>query len=52
LYQLGVAGPFVQTLFTGLVAMIVIAGGLAFGLGGKDVAARYIEKLRQDISNE
>lgn len=51
LYQLGIAGPFVQTLFTGLVAMIVIAGGLAFGLGGKDVAARYLEKLRQDISN-
>jgi small-conductance mechanosensitive channel len=51
LYQLGVAGPFVQTLFTGLVAMIVIAGGLAFGLGGKDAAARYIEKLRQDIGD-
>jgi len=38
-------------LFTGFVAMIVIAGGLAFGLGGKEVAARYLEKLRQDISN-
>ncbi len=51
LYQLGIAGPFVQTLFTGFIAMIVIAGGLAFGLGGKDVAARYLEKLREDISN-
>jgi len=51
LYQLGIAGPFVQTLFTGFVAMIVIAGGLAFGLGGRDVAARYIEKLREDIAN-
>jgi small-conductance mechanosensitive channel len=51
LYQLGIAGPFVQTLFTGFIAMIVIAGGLAFGLGGKEVAARYIEKLREDISN-
>ena len=51
LYQLGIAGPFLQTLFTGFVAMIVIAGGLAFGLGGKEVAARYLEKLRQDISN-
>ncbi len=51
LYQLGIAGPFVQTLFTGFVAMIVIAGGLAFGLGGKEVAAKYLEKLRQDISN-
>ncbi len=51
LYQLGIAGPFVSTLFTGFVAMIVIAGGLAFGLGGRDAASRYIEKLREDISN-
>ncbi len=51
LYQLGIAGPLVQTLFTGFVAMIVIAGGLAFGLGGKEAAGRYIERLREDISN-
>jgi len=51
MYQLGIAGPFVQTLFTGFVAMIVIAGGLAFGLGGRDVAAKYLEKLRHDIGD-
>lgn len=51
LSQLGVAGGMMQTLFTGLVAMLALAGGLAFGLGGKDAAARYIEKLREDISN-
>lgn len=50
LYQLGVAGPFVQTLFTGFVALVSIAGGLAFGLGGKDAAARFIERLRSDIN--
>jgi hypothetical protein len=49
LYQLGIAGVFAQTLFTGFVAMLAIAGGLAFGLGGKDAAARYIEKLKRDI---
>ena len=37
-YQLGVVPEMIQTLFTGLIAFIVIAGGLAFGLGGKDVA--------------
>lgn len=51
LYQLGIAGPFAQTLFTAFVAMIALAGGLAFGLGGKDVAGRYLERLRSDISN-
>ena len=50
MYQLGIAAPFVQTLFTGFVAMVVIAGGLAFGLGGRDVAAKYLGKLHQDIS--
>ena len=51
LNQLGIAGGMMQTLFTGLVAMLALAGGLAFGLGGKDAAANYIEKLRGDISN-
>ncbi|RJQ31329.1 hypothetical protein C4572_02690 [Candidatus Parcubacteria bacterium] len=49
LFQLGIAGAFAQTLFTGFIAMVAIAGGLAFGLGGRDAAAKYIEKLRKDI---
>jgi len=52
LFQLGIAGVFAQTLFTGFVAMLAIAGGLAFGLGGRDAASRYIERLRQDISGK
>ena len=51
LSQLGIAAGMMQTLFMGLVAMLALAGGLAFGLGGKEAAARYIEKLRGDISN-
>ncbi|KKS95484.1 hypothetical protein A3B05_03070 [Candidatus Giovannonibacteria bacterium RIFCSPLOWO2_01_FULL_43_160] len=51
LFQLGIAGPFVQTIFTAFVAMVALAGGLAFGLGGKEAASRYLEKLRSDISN-
>jgi hypothetical protein len=49
LLQLGVAVVLLQTLFTGLVAMLALAGGLAFGLGGRDAAARYIEKLRDEV---
>lgn len=51
LFQLGIAGPFVQTLFTGFIAALAIALGLAFGLGGKESAARFIAKLGSDISN-
>lgn len=51
LMQLNIANQILSTLVTGLVAMLALAGGLAFGLGGKDAAARYIEKLREDISN-
>jgi len=51
LSQLGVAGALVNTLIMGFVAMLAIAGGLAFGLGGKDVAAVWLEKLRDEIKN-
>ncbi len=50
LSQLGIAGAFAQTLFTGLVYGLALAGGLAFGLGGKEAAARYLENLRKDIN--
>ncbi|MBI4114422.1 MAG: hypothetical protein HY445_01105 [Candidatus Niyogibacteria bacterium] len=52
LFQLGIAGPFVQTLFTGFVGALAIALGLSFGLGGKEVAGRFLSKLGSDISND
>jgi len=51
LFQLNIAVVFIQTLVTGFVAMLALAGGLAFGLGGKDAAARYLDKLKEDIKN-
>lgn len=51
LFQLGIAGPLLQDLFRAFVAMLAVAGGLAFGLGGKDHASRFIERLRQDITH-
>lgn len=49
LFQLGVAGPLIQTLFTAFAAMVAIAGGLAFGLGGKDLAARILQHFESDF---
>lgn len=45
LTQLGVAADLVRILFTGIVGMLALAGGLAFGLGGKDEAAKLLKQL-------
>ncbi len=45
LSQLDIAGPMVQTLFAGIVFALSLAVGLSFGLGGKDAAARLLEKM-------
>ncbi len=50
LIQLGIAFALLQTLITGLVAMLALAGGLAFGLGGKDAAASFLNRLRKEIT--
>jgi hypothetical protein len=47
LIQLGIAANLITILFTGLVAMLAIAGGLAFGLGGRDNAKRLLEKFER-----
>lgn len=50
LIQLGVASSLINTIFIGFVAMLALAGGLAFGLGGKDEAAMILKKLRREIT--
>jgi len=50
LLQLGIASSLVSTIFIGIVAMLSLAGGLAFGLGGKEEAAMILRKLREEIS--
>lgn len=45
---MGVGEEIVQTAFTALVVALGVAGALAFGLGGRDAAARQLEKLQDD----
>lgn len=45
LNQLGVAADLVRILFTGIVAMVAIAGGIAFGLGGQESAKGALRDL-------
>lgn len=47
LAQLDIANEIVMTLFIGFISMIALGGGLAFGLGGKDVVRELLEDLRK-----
>lgn len=49
LVQLGVAADLIQILFTGFVAMLAIAGGLSFGLGGKEHASKVLDWIEKEI---
>ncbi len=51
LIQLRVAPSLIQTLFTGLIAVIVIAAGLAFGLGGKEIAGDVLKDLYKKLKD-
>ena len=47
LMQLGVAPMLLNTVITGIIAMFALAGGIAFGLGGKDYAMHLLNKLKE-----
>ena len=45
LNQLQIATELVQMLFAGFVFGVSLAFGLAFGLGGRDTASRYLDRI-------
>lgn len=47
LLQLNIAAPIINSIVTGVIAMFALAGGLAFGLGGRDYAAHLVNRLRE-----
>lgn len=49
LNELGIASGIINTLLTGFVALVAIAGGLAFGLGGQEAAKEAIERIKKNL---
>jgi hypothetical protein len=52
LIQLQIATSLIQILFTGFVAMVSLAAAIAFGLGGRDQAAHWLERLDSEIRQQ
>ncbi len=50
--QLGIAAAYMQILFTGIIAMVALGGAIAFGLGAKDHASRFISKITEEVSDK
>lgn len=49
LIQLGIAVTILNTLVIAVISSAALATGLAFGIGGKDEAARLLAKFRKDL---
>lgn len=52
LTQLGVAAELIKILFTGIIGMLTLGFGLAFGLGGQDEARNILKNLREKLSDK
>lgn len=51
LSELQIAIAFLQDLFRAVVAMLAIAAGLAFGLGGKDHAKKVLDSIEDSFKS-
>ncbi len=44
-------GEYMSILFSGIIAMLALGSAIAFGLGAKDAAGRFIERLGEETSH-
>jgi len=51
LVQLGIAVTLINTVFIGIVVAASLASGIAFGLGGRDLATRILAKSEQELTH-
>lgn len=51
LVQLGIAVTLINTVFIGIVVAASLAAGIAFGLGGKDMASRVLAKAADELTH-
>lgn len=49
LSELRIATDIINTIVMGVVGMIALAGGLAFGLGGRDIAADILGSIKSKL---
>lgn len=49
--QLKVAPEIIRIFVMGVVAMVAIAGGLAFGMGGRDLAGDWLSDLKKKVQD-
>ncbi|MFC1612499.1 hypothetical protein ACFL29_01475 [Patescibacteria group bacterium] len=52
LIQLQVASQLIQIFFSGIMVMVALAGGIAFGLGGKEEAGKLLVSLSKVLSKK
>lgn len=52
LVQLKIAVNLIEILLTGIIALFALAGGLSFGLGGKDKAKEIIEDIGRRMAGK
>ena len=50
--QMGIANEIIQMAFTLVVGAVAVAAAIAFGVGGRDLAAKKLEKWSEELRSK